>query len=483
MLENEIATQLINEGGLATNGEFVYLPLRLTGTGITERLDNEGLAYVIDRQLEIFATEDWLKQYANIPVLLTHPKNESGENVRADLENGLFVGNTIASYIKEKEIWVIARIFHKETIELIMQRTSEKLPISTSPHFVSENQTQEGSEVFLEIPKKINHLAIVEKGFWDKKSLEPSIDVGNGEILNLDKGDDIVHDTEKNDTIMQREVNSSDDSKELGLEDRVATLEKQIESLVNVEAKEGEELEKVAKEHENLSDKGDSNMAEEFKITKDVLKKVVINDLLQEANWADNTEHKEAIILELAKIIEASGGSGDGIETKDDNANEDTLNLDTKEDSEKEEKPDAKEDIESKEKTDDSDTKEKEVKEEAKESDKSDDIITGDFCDEDRERGDLIQKMHSFSDIAKTPFIEGRFKTHKVIQMFAKSNLDLVDEKYHGLLEKIDSRDSKLAKDIFDSMVQKIEAKRSENLKNANTTNETSFFSGKFKNK
>ena len=444
MLDSEIAQKLISEGGIVSNGEFVYLPLRLTGTGITERIDENGLAYLIDRKLEDFSTQDWMEQYSNIPILLTHPKDDDGKTIRADLENGCFVGNTIASFIKDNEIWVIGKLFDKDTFELIVERMEQGLPISTSPHFVSNNKKQEESEVYLEVPTKINHLAIVERGFWDKKSQNASIDIGDGEITLMEGNSMETKEQkaqeEKSDSIMEQSVVSSpkeEEKSDNGVEQRIANLEEH-------EAKEAESFEELAKEHKNL-DKGDSMDKREL--------------------------IREMMAISAKPVEEFEGGEDEKVETISKLAEQLAYNP----------SEDGKSDEVVGEKVDETKEEDKQD-EEPKEEEKSDELVTGDYCDEDIQRESVIKTMHSLSDCAKVPFVNGRVKAWKAQKEFARSNLDLVDEKYRGFVDKIDSSTSALASEMFNSMVSKIEAKRANEMKQSSTGG-SGFFSGKFRDR
>lgn len=457
MLDSQIAEQLIANGGVVSNGEFVYLPLRLTGTGTTERIDQNGLAYLIDRKLEDFGNEEWMKQYANIPILLTHPKDDEGNPIRADLENGCFVGNTIASFIKGNEIWVIGKLFDKDTFELLMQRAEQELPISTSPHFVSDNKKQEDSEIYVEVPIKINHLAIVERGFWDKKSTQPSIDLGNGEIT-LIQGVSMEEEQkqEKSDSIMEQSVTSTpkeeekSDSNGEGVEQRLTNLEEH-------EAKEAKSFEELANEHKNL-EKGD-----EMGIDK--------RELI-----------REIMAISGKPVEEFEGGEDEKVETISKLAEQLAYNPSESGKSDEEPKVGEAPKVEENKADEEPKAEDKQDNEPKEEEDKTDSLVTGDYCDEDVRRDSVLKKMHSLSDYAKVPYVSGRVKAWKAQKEFAKSNLDLVDEKYLGMVDKIDSSMSSLTNEMFDSMVAKIEAKRANDMKNAGS-NSMSFFSGKFKNR
>ena len=409
--EQDIASALINGDltGIVTNGDYAYLPLRLTGTGLTERMDENDKARIIDRRMEDFATDELMREYANINIVLTHPKNENGECVRAGLVNGgAFVGNTIASYLKGEEIWVIGRIHDADVVDLIMGNAKAGTNLSTSPHFVSD-EIEGDNGIFIEKPLKINSLAIVSKGFWDKKTSIPAIEGGS---LTLIK-EDGVSESNKADAL-ERAVTSENPKMEKAdksTEQKVADLEKH-------EAEEAESFEKLAEEHKNL-DKGDSMDKE--KVDAEVDKRELIREAMAVAskNPDDFKGGDDEKVREEAKLAEELAYNNSEADKHD----------------EQEEK-----------------------------SDKCDEEIITDeyFNDDDRDREEVIKKIVEHADESvKVPAIGNtRYKASAVIKKFAKANADLVPTKFKGLVEKIDSSTKELNNELLDGMLKAINTKR-----------------------
>ena len=404
--EQDIANALISGDltGIVTNGEYAYIPLRFSGTGITERLDENGKARLIDRRLEDFATPELMKEYANINILLTHPKNENGDCVRAGLVNGgAFVGNTIASYLKGEEIWVIGRLHDADIVDLIMGNAKNGTDLSTSPHISSEEVLGENG-VYVEKPFKINHLAIVGEGFWDKKSTSPAIDGDSLTFIEEDK----VAEEEKADTMERAETSASDKADEKSTEEKVADLEKH-------EAKEAESFEKLAEDHKEL-DKGDS--VDKEKVDAEVDKRELIREAMAVAgeNPKDFEGGDKEKVREEAKLAEELAYNNSEADKHDE------------------------------------------------ESDKCDDEIITDeyFNDDDKEREEVIKKLVEHADEGvKVPAIGNvRYKASAVIKKFAKANADLVPEKYKGFVDKIDSTTKDINNDLLNGMLGAITAKQ-----------------------
>lgn len=433
--EQEITQKLINGelSGIITDGDYAYIPLRMTGTGLAERLDDNQKARIVDRRLEDFSTPDLMQQYANIPIVLTHPKDNEGNCVRAGIVNGgAFVGNTIASYLKGNEVWVIGRIHDADIVDLIMGNAKNGTDLSTSPHITSEEIEGENG-IFVEKPLKVNSLAIVSKGFWDKKSTSPAIE---GDNLTFIK-EQSVADKEKADT-MEQDVTSEQPLADKPVGDKAdeATLEGKVADLEKHEAKEAESFEKLAEEHKNL-DKGDS--VEKEKIDAEVDKRELIREAMAVAGKSpeDFEGGKEEKVREEAKLAE---------ELAYNNSEAD------KHDEEKEEK-----------------------------SDKCDEEIIVDdyFNDEDKEREEVLKKIIENADEGvKVPAIGNtRFKASALIKRFAKANSELVPDKFKGMVEKIDSSTSELNNELLNGMFENIKAKQEEARANAMSKQGSGLFS------
>lgn len=443
--EQQIVQKLIDGelSGIVTDGDYAYVPLRFTGTGLTERLSEviddtnkpREVARIIDRRFEDFTTPELMSQYANVPIVLTHPKDDAGNCVRAGIVNGgAFVGNTIASYLKGEEVWVIGRIYDADIVDLIMGNAKNGTDLSTSPHIVSEEIEGENG-ILIEKPLTINSLAIVSKGFWDKKSTSPAIE---GDNLTLIK-EEIVADKDKADTMEQglASENPISDKADESVEDKVADLEKH-------EAKEAESFEKLAEDHKEL-DKGDSMDKEKEKEKGS-----------QATDKAD--EDKREIIREAMAVAgenpkDFKGGNEEKVREEAKLAEE--LAYKNSEGDKHDEAP-------------------KEEKE------KCDEIIEDEFfTDGDKEREEVLKKIVENADEGvKVPAIGNvRYTASALIKKFAKANADLVPDKYKGMIDKIDSSTSEINNDLLSGMFDNIKAKQEEAKASATSNQGSGLFS------
>jgi hypothetical protein len=94
-------------------------------------------------------------------------------------------GSMFLPYIKGDEVWGIAKIYDKEAISLISSGE-----LSTSPSVVFRDpkvnytiELEEGGHLLVEgEPSFVDHLAICEKGVWDKGVDASGIRVDSGEV-------------------------------------------------------------------------------------------------------------------------------------------------------------------------------------------------------------------------------------------------------------------------------------------------------------
>jgi hypothetical protein len=139
--------------------------MRISGTGFSYRPKLNEWVY---RRDTIYLTPEFLQRCNGIPIIMEHP---STQILNSDEFSQRIVGTMFLPYIKGDEVWGIARIYDKDTMTLL---TSNQL--STSPSVVfrdtSVNYTiamEDGSELLVEgKPSFVDHLAICEKGVWDK---------------------------------------------------------------------------------------------------------------------------------------------------------------------------------------------------------------------------------------------------------------------------------------------------------------------------
>lgn len=363
IIENFVDTEQViadklkgGEENIILTKNFGYIALRLTGTGITKRVQN-GVEIEGDRDLGVFSSPELMDRYKNINICFSHPKNEEGkhEELGFDYADSI-IGNTIDSFVKGSEIWVVGRIFNLTALDFMV-----KYRLSTSPHFKS--YWVEGEDgVLIEQPLTINHLAIVASGYWDAHTENEAIGSDGVEMI---KEADIMSDKVDNvvDTILESPstATTGEEKKELvdvatntipTPSEELAELKQEVANLKEGEAKEAETLDKLAQEHKEISDKEDKvaddatkkdeavvdetpkeEVKEETKakdvaddatpevvapqeenkeesIVEDTLKEMVVNELINEANWTDDDAKRDAIIKEVAELVDEASTKG-----------------------------------------------------------------------------------------------------------------------------------------------------------------------------
>ena len=464
--------------GIYIKEDCFFIKLRVTGLGITKRLDeyksianltnalknvknieadslanldlnelvkiaiNSGLSpynfleyRMVDRQEKHFASDDILELYAGLPIIVNHPDNNSGFLNFENFKYNCIVGSIIKAYKHNNAVFAVARIYDLNVLDKLKQFKS------TSPAVMSVEVENYGTN--LELPYNFNHLAFVEDGHWDIIS-DYAIDTTKYTIEKEDRMP-IVDVIEKN--------------KADAITDKIATPETK-----------------------------DIKADDDFKST-----------IAENANDADVVEVKDEDVeeVEAGKVDFApvraftsalgslQGDSDDVAEIKKE-AIEAKDEAKADDDVETEIKDEAKEDAKDAEvaKADDDENKEvkaeievAEVKDEPKAKTFAEDITDSGVtdvtksvvCNEDKEREALIDAMRSVVDSVslkdvKMPYIEGRKKPSVVIKQILNANKGYVDSKYTGIIDSDSSyKNYSLCVDAFNSMLKNIKATDAKN--------------------
>lgn len=146
------------------HGNMWLFALRITGTGLSYR---PGVDEYVYRRPENYLTDEFCQRCAGLPVLMMHPD-------KATLDSKEFgdrvVGAMMFAYIKENEVWGIARIYDDDAAAMMISGR-----LSTSPTVVlrknvsTKFEQEDGSTLLIEgKPAHVDHVAICERGVWDK---------------------------------------------------------------------------------------------------------------------------------------------------------------------------------------------------------------------------------------------------------------------------------------------------------------------------
>lgn len=232
------------KGVLATETCF-YMPVRITGLGITKRIDieatqkalNEALnadetslealkdlakekglnisdyvkEYEIDRRPQEFCTDEALARFASIPILKDHPHDKDGNATLLTFENlseNPIIGTTISAYEKDNGIWGIAKIFDLSLLDSLENQYKSTSPAVSSLNLCYNNKTFESLN-------EVNHLAFVEQGHWDCKGGE-AYDFSNLQVI-------------KGDEAMAKELENADNEVETGDKTETEVLDNVVE--------------------------------------------------------------------------------------------------------------------------------------------------------------------------------------------------------------------------------------------------------------
>jgi 8-oxo-dGTP pyrophosphatase MutT (NUDIX family) len=139
--------------------------MRISGTGFSYRPKLNEWVY---RRDTIYLTPDFLRRCSGIPVILQHPDTQI---LNSDEFSKRVVGTMFLPYIKGDEVWGIAKVYDKSAMIAI-----NDFQLSTSPSVVFRDtkvnyniELEDGGNLLVEgDPSFVDHLAICEKGVWDK---------------------------------------------------------------------------------------------------------------------------------------------------------------------------------------------------------------------------------------------------------------------------------------------------------------------------
>lgn len=154
-------------------GNVSLFDIRITGTGVAyrnEKKDDKGNvtypAEFVYRRPENYLTAEFLARCNGLQVIMMHPP-------KAVLDSKEFAARTVGAmmlpYVKGDEVWGVAKIYDDEAIGAM---TANQM--STSPGVVLGGGderfiTEDGTPLLIEgKPSLLDHLAICEKGVWDK---------------------------------------------------------------------------------------------------------------------------------------------------------------------------------------------------------------------------------------------------------------------------------------------------------------------------
>lgn len=163
--------RLIRDGALPSPqvfGNSLYIALRITGTGQAYRTK---LNEFVHRDESICLNDEFLARCNGLPVVWYHPEKLVLETQTYAESN---IGYSFLPYLQGDEAWTIARILDVPAGAELARQGAEW---STSPGVVFDERSgnvkvplDDGSSILIEgTPYLIDHLAICERGVWDKE--------------------------------------------------------------------------------------------------------------------------------------------------------------------------------------------------------------------------------------------------------------------------------------------------------------------------
>lgn len=164
MHELDIA-RAMRDGDLTSPQRYInvlLVAIRITGTGGAYRGQ---LDEFVHRDKSIYLADDFLHRCYGLPVIVEHPDKNLLTSAEYKKRN---VGSVFLPFIRDDEVWCIAKIWNAQASNLI-----ETEQLSTSPGIQvggDEFKMPSGSTFLREgVPTLVDHLALLDAlGVWDK---------------------------------------------------------------------------------------------------------------------------------------------------------------------------------------------------------------------------------------------------------------------------------------------------------------------------
>lgn len=163
-LAKSIATGNLTSPQLVKKTNYALLDLRITGTGATLRDDAE----LVYRPESTYLTDDAVAMCSGLPVIFDSEHPKKGINQSSNV-----IGSIFYPYLKNSEIWGIAKITDLDSLNDIIQLHKQGEQLHTSSfvwHRPEKTTLENGLDIEVDgKPKVFDHLLITDNlGNWDK---------------------------------------------------------------------------------------------------------------------------------------------------------------------------------------------------------------------------------------------------------------------------------------------------------------------------
>lgn len=172
-----VVARMVADGRLVSPTKFENVTLyamRVSGTGVSYR---KGIDEFVWRDPKVWITQEMADRCAGVPVVFEHPeRNTLNSEEFADRVVGAVMFGYVkpigdAATVPNPELWCVARIYDDEIIKLLDEEKMSTSPavVFREPGSTSIIKLEDGTPVLIEgVPNLLDHLAICEKGVWDK---------------------------------------------------------------------------------------------------------------------------------------------------------------------------------------------------------------------------------------------------------------------------------------------------------------------------
>ena len=308
---------------------ILLVAMRITGTGYAYR---KALDEFVWRDPSIYLNAEFLARCNGLPVILEHPKKAVLDG--KEFKNRI-IGTVFLPYLNGNEVWGIVKVYDEGAARLILEGQLSTSPsvVFRDPDVNTKIATDNGQTLLIEgKPSLLDHLAVCEKGVWDKGGPPEGVRTDAQEFVRADS---------TGDSAMAEEDKKVEEKKDTAKAD--AGGEKLDKLLSHMDALKGH-MDSVSKMCDSVSRRMDA--FEEDKKKADAAKADAekMKDAKKDGEKGADDKPAPSMAADKRKDAKKDGEEEDKKEEKREDKRKDAAKKDGEEEGKKEEKKEEKDD-------------------------------------------------------------------------------------------------------------------------------------------
>ncbi len=216
------AARAVASGELESPHQFAnswYFSLRITGTEAAYREKHKEYVW---RDPKLYLHQAFLDRCLGLPVIIEHPPKEMLDAKEYADRN---IGSIVYAWIKDDEVWGVARILDGRAAQFMREHTLSTSPavVFLDPAVNTKVELDNKKHLLIEgKPALLDHLAVVAAGVWDKDGPPSGVeggppeakgDSGSGEAADIRERALVMADEDKKEEMKEEEKDRKDDDK------------------------------------------------------------------------------------------------------------------------------------------------------------------------------------------------------------------------------------------------------------------------------